>query len=91
MEKVFYIDLQDVTSKEELHKAITLAMDLPEYYGNNLDALHDELTEAGEGCNIIFYNTCKAKELLGKYYDNLVKMCNHALKEVQNMKIRFYP
>lgn len=91
MERVFYIDLQDVTSREELHRVIAEGLNLPEYYGNNLDALHDVLTEAGEGYNIIFYNTCNARELLGKYYDSLVRMCKHACEEVEEMKIRFYP
>ena len=31
-------------------------LSLPEYYGQNLDALHDVLTEQGDNWNLIFYN-----------------------------------
>ena len=56
MEQVFYIDLKNVTSKEELHTTLSRELPLPDYYGNNLDALYDVLTEEGEGWNLIFYN-----------------------------------
>ena len=56
MEQVFYIDLKAATTKEKIHEAIAKELPLPDYYGGNLDALYDVLTEEGEGWNIIFYN-----------------------------------
>ena len=56
MEKVFYLDLKDVKTKTDLHELLSRELPLPDYYGNNLDALYDVLTEEGEGWNLIFYN-----------------------------------
>lgn len=37
------IDLKSCSSKAEMHEKIRLALDLPEWYGANLDALWDSL------------------------------------------------
>lgn len=37
-----------MTSKKKIHEYLKLKMDLPEYYGNNLDALYDSLTDICE-------------------------------------------
>ena len=102
MEQVFYIDLKDVTTKKALHEAIARELPLPDYYGHNLDALYDVLTEQGEGWNIIFYNTTAlGKEPsesttedageMSKYFTRLKKMCKQAVSECDNLQIRFYP
>ena len=45
--KEFYIDCTGL-GKEDLHRVLAETLDFPEWYGNNLDALHDALTEIGE-------------------------------------------
>lgn len=90
MERVFYIDLMEVTTKEEFQDLIATELPVPEHYGKNLDALHDVLTESGDGWNIIFYNTTRAARLLGKYYDTLCRLADEACEEA-DIKIRFYP
>lgn len=109
MEQVFYIDLKGITTKEELHALLRKELPLPEYYGDNLDAFYDVLTEKGAGWNIIFYNCTKAmignKEAgnsgnngdititcdIESYITNLEKLCNRAVSECDNLKIRFFP
>ena len=56
MEKVFYIDLSGVTTSDELQDLLVKELPLPDYYGKNLDALYDVLTENLQEWNIIFYN-----------------------------------
>ncbi len=41
------IDCGGLESPRQLHEALAEALKFPEYYGNNLDALHDCLTEIG--------------------------------------------
>lgn len=112
MEQVFYIDLKGISTKEELHALLKKELPLPEYYGDNLDAFYDVLTEQGEGWNLIFYNctkivnNCEDIEDTGNpadsqnskitididaYMQNLKKLCNRAVSECDNLKIRFYP
>ena len=62
MEQVFYIDLNGISTKEELHALLRKELPLPEYYGDNLDAFYDVLTEKGAGWNLIFYNRAKVVE-----------------------------
>jgi ribonuclease inhibitor len=91
MEKVFYIDLMEVCSKEDLQELLVKELPLPDYYGRNLDALYDVLTEFGQGWNIIFYNTKFARYRLGKYFEALERLCHEACEEMDELKVRFYP
>ena len=91
MEKVFYIDLFEVYSKEDLQELLVKELPLPEYDGRNLDALYDVLGEQGSGWNIIFYNSKFARFRLGKYFEALERLCKEASEDVENLKIRFYP
>ncbi len=90
-ERVFYIDLHDITTKEEFQELISIVLPVPDYYGKNLDALHDILTETSENWNIIFYNISRASRALGKYYEAMLRLCEEACHECDNLKIRFYP
>lgn len=40
-----YLDGQKFNSKEELHSFLADKLNFPSYYGNNLDALYDCLTD----------------------------------------------
>ncbi|MCR5155266.1 MAG: barstar family protein [Butyrivibrio sp.] len=92
MEKVFYIDLKDITNKSELHRLLARELPLPDYYGSNLDALYDVLTEEGEGWNVIFYNLPEAPAAdFNLYLGKLKKICAHAVSECDNLQIRFFP
>ena len=91
MEKVFYIDLFEVYSKEDLQDLLAKELPLPEYYGKNLDAFNDVLTEFGSEWNIIFYNSKFARFRLGKYFDALERLCSEACEDVAGLQIRFYP
>ena len=46
--KVFTIDCAGIHAPRDLHQAIAREMGFPDWYGNNLDALHDVLTAIGE-------------------------------------------
>lgn len=91
MEKVFYIDLSGIESKEEFHKALKRELPLPEYYGGNLDALYDVLTDVSDEWNIIFYNSSGFKLCMEKYYNSFEKLCKNVMSECENIRIRIYP
>lgn len=42
------IDLKNLSSIEEVHEQLKAALDFPSYYGKNLDALYDCLTDISE-------------------------------------------
>ena len=51
---MYQIDIRNIASKAEFHDKIRSAIEVPDYYGNNLDALFDVLTEIGEETHIEF-------------------------------------
>lgn len=47
------IDCNHISSVKALHIYLQQVMDLPEYYGRNLDALHDVLTEIAQPTELV--------------------------------------
>jgi len=61
------IDLTGLDSREELHRRLREALPLPDWYGNNLDALHDALGEMEAPLELIFRNAAGASEDMQDY------------------------
>lgn len=64
--RIIRLDCAQMTSREAVHDCLTQALELPAYYGRNLDALHDCLTEVGQPTQLELVNTA-ALEALGAY------------------------
>lgn len=52
----YIIDCQWIDSRGELHRVLAETLSFPEWYGHNLDALHDMLTAIREDTHLIFQN-----------------------------------
>lgn len=65
------IDGKRMTSVEETHRYLARTLRLPDYYGENLDALHDVLTDLGRHVWIILINGDLLDEHLGEYAASL--------------------
>ena len=50
--KYICLDLRNGMSQEEMHEVFKVMLDLPEYYGENYNALFDEITSIGENIEI---------------------------------------
>ncbi len=87
--KEYLIDLSGVTTKEALHEAIGKSLPLPEYYGNNLDALFDVLSSLPEPCTILFANVSEAKEAIPHYIERLQRMCRDVQWENRGLQVLF--
>lgn len=61
------IDCQGFVPRSDLHKALADALSFPDHYGNNLDALHDCLTDITEETKLRLLNWADAEENLGAY------------------------
>ena len=63
--KEIIIDCSAIHTKEDLHRIFRDALSFPECYGNNLDALHDCLTEMTGTLRLLNWET--AENRLGDY------------------------
>ena len=71
------LDAAFLGEKEQAHDYLKEMLDLPYYYGRNLDALHDCLGEKS-GLTIIIKNSAGA----GEYFDKLLKVFEDSCDEV---------
>ncbi len=65
--KEITIDCRGFVPRSDLHKAFADALAFPDWYGNNLDALYDQLTAVGEETVIRLRNWTEAEEAMGRY------------------------
>lgn len=81
--KVVIIDGNDFNTIKAFHELLKLKMDLPQYYGNNLDALWDCLTrEISLPLKIIWDNFDNSKVKLGNYASKAAEVFIKAEKEL---------
>ena len=69
--KFVIIDGEKMTSREAAHAHIAEALDFPAYYGKNLDALADCLSEVPRDTAVLLHNADAARTALGAYADDL--------------------
>ena len=75
----YILDGKKMVSREETHVYLKETFGFPEYYGKNLDALHDCLTEMAD-VEVEVVNADDMLAALGRYGELLLKV----LDEVKN-------
>ncbi len=79
--------LNRMHSVPALHKYLRSALALPVYYGANLDALHDCLTEVCEPTQIIVPAAVADNENLGWYGKQFLQVLQDAAAENENLQV----
>ena len=77
------LDAMRLQRKGEAHKYLREALNFPEYYGENLDALHDCLTELDD-VSIEFVNSDKVS---GSYFARVLEVFRDSAEENQGLKV----
>lgn len=78
------IDLRDLDSADEFYKRLGEQIELPDYFGYNLDALHDVLSEK-RGLEICFTGSDDAAAIMPRFMRGLKRMC----AELTDVKAEF--
>ena len=81
------LDWGRLTAKEELHKFLMEELNLPAWYGRNLDALYDCLTEQAEDIEFLYSNEEQTEKGLENYSKALKKVIQDAAKENPRIKV----
>lgn len=77
----YYINGKKLYSMPEAHEYLKEKLSFPDYYGNNLDALWDCLSEFSGKPEVILYNAEAAKAFLGADFEKLISVFKDAEKE----------
>lgn len=75
------LDGKKIENREMLHDLLIDSLGLPEWYGRNLDALYDCLTDVSEEMEIQFLHTGEMEERLGSYAVSLMKAVRMAAED----------
>ncbi len=81
------LELNKMTSLPALHNYLHQVLELPEYYGMNLDALHDCLTELVEPTEINVPAAVQDEEYLGWYGKQLLAVLEDAAEENEALQV----
>lgn len=74
----FIVDLGGIETPEDMHDRLAASLPLPEYYGGNLDALYDVLTEMGDGWHVVFVNVRDVDEDMVSYVRDMLDVFDDA-------------
>lgn len=83
------IDGATIESRQQLHDAMAEQLALPEWYGRNLDALFDCLTDRTDDVELVIRNRRALFASLGIYAQVLEDMLGTAAEENPRIFLRF--
>ncbi|MDE6964620.1 MAG: barstar family protein [Lachnospiraceae bacterium] len=84
--RICILDGNKLPNRELLHNALAESLSFPNWYGRNLDALYDCLTDFHEEAEIRILHEASLKENLGNYALLLLKVLQEAARA--NPRIR---
>ena len=87
--KKYVIDASLFTDKLSAHAAMRAVLADSEYYGSNLDALHDVLTSLRRDCTILILNFDAAAAALGEYAAGIRQVFTDSAAENPHLEIVF--
>lgn len=87
--KQITIDCRSIPDREAFHRVLARELDLPQWYGRNLDALHDLLTALSEEISLTFSGWTQAEETLGRYALMARKAISHAAATNPKFTVEF--
>lgn len=89
--KIILLDGNKIKSKSDVHSLFSMELAFPEWYGKNLDALHDMLTDISDEIGIIAVNTDQLEINLGKWWKSLSKLLLETSDEKAGIHILINP
>ncbi len=83
------IDGTEVESRTALHEALARQLALPEWYGHNLDALYDYLSEQSEDTLLYLRRMDVLQSTLGGYAEAFWTVLSEAAEENPHIKLQW--
>ena len=84
------LDGRLMTDKAAAHDHLQAQLRLPAYYGRNLDALYDLLTETAEPTTVILRYADQMQQQMGAYGAALLVTLRQAEENTPNLSLEIY-
>lgn len=81
------LNCEELLQRKRAHQYLAQMLDFPDYYGKNLDALFDCLTELGE-CTIVLKDGDKLRKSDG-YGAKVLKVLEEAAEKNPRLRLEF--
>ena len=81
------LDGAKMTGREEAHGYLREKLHFPDYYGKNLDALYDCLTEIGTETVLVWYRPEEMLSALGDYGKKLMDTVEDAAADNKDLTV----
>ena len=85
----FVLNVSACETAEDLHHALAKGLHFPAWYGGNLDALHDCLTDLNEPTELIVRGTSALDDLLGRRANAFRRVLDDSAEENPHLTVRF--
>ncbi len=85
------LDCSGITTAAQLHSALAQSLDFPDYYGNNLDALFDCLTENRADRELVLSNWHTLQYALKDYSEKVLYVFKCACEENPHFTVTLHP
>ena len=79
--RTIVLDGGEMLTRAAAHDYLARRLQLPDYYGRNLDALADCLSEMGQTTLLVLYRQDEMAHVLGDYGESLVRVLRQAAEE----------
>lgn len=79
--KKITLDFESISNKEEMHKYLAEKFEFPDYYGKNLDALFECLTDIAEPTAVNIINA------INDYDEQIINVITSAEEENDNLAV----
>lgn len=83
------LDGKKMTSRTKTHEYLMKKFKFPDYYGKNLDALADCLSEIGEPTEVRIVNEKDMTENLGNQYKGFIRVFKDISEQNKNLIFKF--
>lgn len=80
-----FLEGNSMVSREAAHEHLAKALNLPDYYGRNLDALYDLVMEISEETEIVVLDSVLVVSFLGAYGQSLLSTLREAVDNNPNL------
>ena len=81
------IDGEKITSMSDVHDLMSKELGFPTFYGRNLDAMYDCLTDVSSEAEIVVENFEKLEYQLGKYASIILRVLEDAAEVNDKIKV----